>query len=140
MLKKTLVSVLVCLGLSTGVAATELQEDMGKLSGSVSALQMGFFTNDKASTLAAAASLRVEIKQYVGNRETITKLLPADVKYKASIAINSAKMIEKYAKEIESALTNKNMRMIDRQMKTQKAFLEIQNQCFRCHNLVRDWQ
>lgn len=143
MLKKTLVSIIVCLGLTSSVMAQEskdLKEGMGALAGSISALEMGFFTNDKQTTLDAVKMLRENVKKYMGDKDTITNLLPEEVKYKSSIALNSAQMIEKYALEIEKSLTDKDMRMINRQMSTQKAFLEIQNQCFRCHNLVRDWE
>ena len=143
MLKKTLVSVIVCLGLSSTVVSAgnaELKEGMGALSGSVSALQMGFFTNDKKVTLDAVQTLRENVHKYLGDKKKITSLLPAELQYKSSIAVNSAQMIEKNALIIEKALADKNMRMINRQMSTQKALLEIQNQCFRCHNLVRDWE
>lgn len=143
MLRKTLVSVIVCLGLSSTVVSAgnaELKEGMGQLSGSVSALQMGFFTNDKDITLDAVKTLRENVQKYLGDKDKVTKLLPESLQYKSSIAVNSAQMIEKNAIIIEKALADKNMRMINRQMSTQKALLEIQNQCFRCHNLVRDWE
>lgn len=143
MLKKTLMSIVVCLGVaSSGVAqdSINLKEGMGALSGSVSALEMGFFTNDKKATLEAVKMLRTNVEKYIGTKERVTKLLPENLRYKSSIAVNSANMIDKYALEIEKSLNDKNMRMINRQMSTQKAFLEIQNQCFRCHNLVRDWE
>ena len=141
MLKKTLVGLVVCLGLSSGaVASDKLQENMDNLAGSLSGLQMGFLTNDKKMATTSVQSLRKQISVYLDDKDAITKLLPPEIQYKSSIAINSAHMINKYAKEIEKILTDKNMRMIDRQMKSQKAFLNIQNQCFRCHNLVRDWE
>ena len=140
MLKKTLMSLVVCLGLSSSVSATELQNDMGILAGTLSEVQIGFFTNDKKSTLESLDRLQSEVKKYLGDKDTVTKLLPEEVQYKASIAVNSAEMIDKSIVQIKEVLKDKNMRMINRQMKTQKAFLEIQNQCFRCHNLVRDWQ
>lgn len=140
MLKKTFVSLVVCLGLSTNMVANELKSDMGQLAGTVSALEMGFFTNDKKATLEAVSTLRKQVKEFLGDKKSVTLLLPEEVKHKSSIAVNSAEMIEKHAVEIENILINKNVRMIDRQMRTQKAFLEIQNQCFRCHNLVRDWE
>lgn len=140
MLKKTFVSLLVCVGLSSGVSAGELKSDMDKLANDLSVLEMGFLTNDKAATLSAVQTLRAHVNQYLGDKETVTKLLPAEVKYKASIAINSAKMIDKNVDKIEKILKDRSMRMINQQMESQKAFLVIQNQCFRCHNLVRDWR
>ena len=140
MFKKTLMSLVVCIGLSSSVSANELQNDMGILAGDLSGVQIGFFTNDKKATLEALDSLQIAVKKYLGDKDMITKLLPEEIKYKASIAVNSAEMIDKSIVKIKEVLKDKNMRMINRQMKTQKAFLEIQNQCFRCHNLVRDWQ
>jgi len=141
MLKKTLVGLVVCLGLSSGVVASDkLQENMGNLAGSLSSLQMGFLTNDKKMAISSAESLRKHISVYLDDKDAITKLLPSEIQYKSSIAINSAHMINKYALQIEKVLKDKNIRMINRQMRSQKAFLDIQNQCFRCHNLVRDWE
>jgi len=143
MLKKTLVSIVVCLGLAGSVSAQEgttLKADMGELSGNISTLQMGFFTNDRKVTFEAIKTLRANVKKFMGDKATITKLLPSNIKYKSSIAVNSAHMIDKYAAQIEKDLQDRSMSAINREMNTQKAFLEIQNQCFRCHNLVRDWQ
>jgi len=141
MLKKTLLTLVLGLGLSSSLyAGQQLKIDMQQLSATMTEAQIGFFTNDKASTLATIVRLNKETSEILGNKKTITALLPDAVKYKASIAINSAAMISKYSKEIEDILNNKNMRAIDKEMKTQKAFINIQNQCFRCHNLVRDWK
>ena len=140
MLKKTLMGGLVVLGLSTGLLGGELKVEMNQLAGTVTSLEMGFFTNDKKATLEAVSTLRQQVKEYLGDEASVKRTLPANLQYKSSIAVNSAEMIEKYASEIEKILNDKNMRMINRQMGTQKAFLEIQSQCFRCHNLVRDWK
>jgi len=141
MLKKTLLTLILGLGLSSSLyAGTQLKEDMQKLSATMAEAQFGFFTNNKAISLSAITRLKKETSEVLGNKETITALLPDEVKYKASIAINSADMISRYSKEIEDTLNNKNMKAITKEMKAQKAFIEIQNQCFRCHNLVRDWQ
>ena len=141
MLKKSLLSIVLSLGLTVSLGANDkLKAEMGQLAGSLSAVQMGFFTNDKKTTLDSVLTLRKEVENFLGNKETIEGLLPENVKHKASIAINSAEMIKKYSDEIIAVLNDRNMRMINKQMKTQKAFTGIQNQCFRCHNLVRDWQ
>ena len=141
MLKKTLLSLVLTLGLTSSLVANDkLKADMGQLAGTLSAVQMGFFSNDKQATLDSLATLRKEVSTMLGDKETIKGLLPENVQHKASIAINSADMIKKYSDEITAILNDRNMRMINKQMKTQKAFTGIQNQCFRCHNLVRDWQ
>ena len=141
MLKKTLVSLVICAGLASSVSAQdELKADMGKMAAELTAVQMGFFTNDKKETLASILKLRKIVDKTLGDKDTITILLPEEVRYKYSIAVNSAELIDRYVDEIEKILTDKNMRMINRQMSSQKAFLEIEQQCFRCHNLVRDWE
>ncbi len=141
MLKKTLLSLVVAIGLTSSLGANDqLKADMGTLASALSEVQIGFFTNDKYATLKAAAELKKHVQTTLGDKKKITNLLPADLQYKSSIAINSSEMIAKYIDEIEDILTDRNMRMINKQMKSQKAFVEIQNQCFRCHNLVRDWQ
>jgi len=141
MVRKTLLGMILLLGMGvTAVDAGELKQDMDKLASDIYEMQVGFFTNDKAATLTAVDKLKGHVKQYLGDKYTITQLLPDELKYKSSIAVNSATLIEKYANEIENVLNNRDMRMINKQMRTQKAFLGIQNQCFRCHNLVRDWQ
>lgn len=141
MLKKTLLSLVVCAGMVSSLSAQEqLKAEMGKMAADLSAVQIGFYTNDKKATLASLMELKGSVYKSIGDKKTITNLLPEDVKYKSSIAINSAELINRSIDEIEGILKDKNMRMIDRQMKSQKAFLEIQKQCFRCHNLVRDWE
>jgi len=141
MLKKTLLTVVLSLGLASSLyAGDQLRADMQILSATMSDVQFGFFKNDKVATLAAVMKLNKETSEILGDKKTITALLPDEVKYKASIAINSADMISRYAKEIEDVLNDKNMKAIEKEMKTQRSFLDIQNQCFRCHNLVRDWK
>ena len=141
MFKKTLLSLVVCVGLVSSVSAQEeLRADMNKMAADLTAVQIGFFANDKKGTLSSLMDLKGIVYKTIGDKKTITKLLPEEVQYKSSIAINSADLINRYIGEIEEILTDKNMRMINRQMRSQKAFLEIQKQCFRCHNLVRDWQ
>lgn len=141
MLKKQLVGLVFSLGLiSSAVANDALKAEMGTMAGSLSAAEMGFYSNDKKSALSNLLQLKKEVHKTIGDEKTITNLLPEELKYKASIAINSARLIEQNIDEIEATLKDKDMRMINRQMRTQKALLEIQTQCFRCHNLVRDWE
>lgn len=141
MLKKTLLSLVLSLGLTVTLGANDkLKAEMAQLSASLSAVQTGFFTNDKQATLASVLTLKKEVTTMLGDKETIKGLLPEAVQHKTSIAINSADMIKKYSDEIIAVLNDRDMRMINKQMRTQKAFAGIQNQCFRCHNLVRDWQ
>ena len=140
MLKKIFLSLVIGLGLTSTLVAGDLKADMSQLSSTMSEAQIGFYTNNKAATLTAIIKLKKQVHNVLSDKKTITALLPDDVKYKASIAINSAQLIEKYTTQIEKDLNDRSLRMINKQMRTQKAFVEIQKQCFRCHNLVRDWQ
>ena len=139
MLKKALISLVVSYGLATSAVAGELKADMDGLASNLVEIQMGFFTNNTELTLKSTKTLKEHVHRVLGNEDAITKLLPENVKHKASIALNSAEIIEKNVKIIEDAYKDPNSRAINKQMKSQKAFIEIQNQCFRCHNLVRDW-
>lgn len=140
MFKKILLSLVLCLGLSSSVIAADLKKDMDELAKNMAELQMGFYTNDKAMTLNIVSKLTKHVEKTFADEETITALLPNELKYKASIAINSAIIIARDLKDIQTTLADKNMRMIRRQIRTQKALINIQNQCFRCHNLVRSWE
>lgn len=142
MLKKVLISGLLSLGIVSGVSANsyDLKTNMNLLSATFSDVQQGFLTNDEEVTLASLVKFQKEIDELLGDKDNITKLLPDNLKHKASMATNTATMIDKYIAEIESILNDKTVPMIDRQNKSQKAFVDIQVQCFRCHNMVRDWQ
>jgi len=154
MIKKILISGLlsVCVASSLSAAepkaveskvvkpkAVELKEGMNAMSGSLYDLQRSLLTNDKKVALSATKKLRTQLDSVIGNEKTIKALLPEEVKHKSSIAINSAHLIEKAITKIEKTLNDRTMNAINKQMRTQKAYLAIQTQCFRCHNLVRDW-
>lgn len=139
MLKKTLISLVVSYGLATSAIAGELKADMDALASNLVDIQMGFYTNDTDLTLKSTKLLKEHVHRVLGDKDAITKLLPENLKHKASIALNSAEIIEKNVEIIEDTYKDVNARLINKQMKSQKAFIEIQNQCFRCHNLVRDW-
>jgi len=141
MFKKGILGLVISLGLSTGLTANDtLKADMARLAKSVSVAQAGFLANDKAMTLAGVIQLKKDVKEILGDEKSIKVLLPEEIQYKSSIATNTAQMIEKYAGQIETTLNDRSMRMINQQMRTQTAFTEILDQCFRCHNLVRDWK
>ena len=142
MLKKVLLSGLVSLSLATGVNANgfDLKTNMDMLAATFNGVQKGFLTNDKKATLAALDRFQKEMNELLGDKKNIERLLPNEIKHKASMATNAATSINQYADEIRTILKDKNMRMINRQNRSQKAFVNIQKQCFRCHNMVRDWE
>lgn len=142
MFKKVLVSGLVSLSIVSSVSANgyDLKTNMTMLSATFSSVEQGFLTNDKKATLKALDSFQKEIDELLGDKKNIERLLPEDLKHKSSMATNTATSIDKYIDEIRVILKDKNMRMINRQNRSQKAFVNIQQQCFRCHNMVRDWE
>ncbi len=142
MFKKVLVSGLVSLSIVSSVSANgyDLKTNMTMLSATFSSIEQGFLTNDKKATLKALDSFQKEIDELLGDKKNIERLLPEDLKHKSSMATNTATSIDKYIDEIRVILKDKNMRMINRQNRSQKAFVNIQQQCFRCHNMVRDWE
>ncbi|MGB5964198.1 MAG: hypothetical protein WBF77_05680 [Sulfurimonadaceae bacterium] len=97
-------------------------------------------SNDKKVTLESLDRFQKEIDDLLGDKKNIEKLLPKDLKPKAPMATNTATSIDKYIDETRVILKDKNMKMINRQNRSQKAFVNIQIQCFRCHNMVRDWE
>lgn len=141
MLKKILVGGLLSLSIVTSASAgTELLNEMNDLSGGLYEIQRGFLTNNADLTLKSLDNFEKDVKSYLGDEAAIKKLLPKKLKHKSNIAINSANMIGKHIKDIRDVLKDKDLSMMSRQMSSQKAFMEIQYQCFRCHNLVRDWK
>ncbi len=142
MLKKVLIGGLLSFAIVSSASANsyDLKTNMDLLASTFSDVQQGFLTNNEEVTLASLVKFQKEIDELLGDKDNITKLLPDDLKHKASMATNTATMIDKYIAEIKSILNDKKMPMIDRQNKSQKAFVNIQVQCFRCHNMVRDWE
>ncbi|MDA3947166.1 MAG: hypothetical protein PF439_10865 [Helicobacteraceae bacterium] len=142
MLKKVLISGLFCLSIATTANANgyDLATNMKMLASTFLSVQEGFLSNDKASTLVALDKFQKEVDDLLGDKRNIERLLPEDLKHKASMATNTATLMDKYVNEIREDLNDKDMSMIDRQNKTQKIFLNIEGQCFRCHNMVRDWE
>ena len=142
MFKKVLVSGLVSLSIVSSVSANgyDLKTNMTMCLPHFQVQSKAFLTNDKKATLKALDSFQKEIDELLGDKKNIERLLPEDLKHKSSMATNTATSIDKYIDEIRVILKDKNMRMINRQNRSQKAFVNIQQQCFRCHNMVRDWE
>ena len=143
MKKKLVISVLLILGLATASNAGstyDLKTNMNLLSANFSDVQQGILRNDCDVTEVALKKFKKEVDSLLGDRERMKKLLSKDLKKKAVMATNTANNMDKYIAEMQAAISNKSLKKIDRQNRTQKAYLNIQNQCFRCHNMVRDWE
>jgi hypothetical protein len=125
---------------ASAVAQDKLKNEMNALSGGLYNVERGFLLNDKKLTDESLVKFAKDVKEYLGNEEEVAKLLPEKARHKSSIAINSADMIIQSVAKIQEVLSDKSLSEINRQMRSQKEFTNIQSQCFRCHNLVRDWQ
>ena len=139
MLKKVL-GTIVGVGLVTSLSAETLKYDMTVLYNSFSSVQRSFFLNDPDQAVRLLADLKSKSYRILGNEKKIVKLLPEDLKHKSKIAINSGKLIAQYIDEIEAVYYDKSLNGIQAEVKAQQALLNIQNQCYKCHNLVRDWE
>lgn len=139
MLKKSLVGLLLSLGVVSVLSAGDLKNDMSQMSRLVNTIQYGFLANKKDTLDRSVPELRKYVQSLLDNQDAMIKLLPEESQYKSSIAVNSGELIVKYAKEIEDQLNNSNEKMITRHLKAQEALSKMEFQCFRCHNLIRDW-
>jgi hypothetical protein len=139
MLKKTLVSLVISAGLVSSLGAETLKHDMNVLATSLSTVQRAFLLNDKAKSIRLLADLKKNITHTLGTKEKVVALLPKNLRYRSRIAINSGKMINQYIGEINEVFADKKISNIEAQMETQDTLLNIQAQCYKCHNLVRDW-
>jgi len=84
-------------------------------------------------------STEIKNKAY---REKMMALLPKDMKnkkHKVSVAMESGRKIKVAVRNLREAIENKgNLSLRKQQARSQKAYANITNACFQCHNLVRD--
>ena len=113
---------------------------MNILATSLASVQRGFLLNDRDKTVKLLADLKTHVYHVLGNEKKVVALLPEKLKYKSRIAVNSGKMIRTYIDEIEGIYYDKTLTPIKAQMEAQSALVNIQVQCYKCHNLVRDWK
>ena len=139
MFKKSIAGVVISLSIVSSLNAEVLKQDMDALESSLIAVQHGFLLNDRKTALLLLADFKKNVNKVLGSKEKVVSLLPDKLKNKSSIALNSGKMIDSYLQEIDSIANDKNLTPIKARIKAQEAFLNIQTQCFKCHNLVRDW-
>jgi len=139
MFKKALVSLVVSAGIVSSLNAETLKHDMNILATSLSSVQRAFLLNDREKSVRLLIDLKKNITHTLGNKEKVVNLLPDELKFKSRIAINSGKMINQYIEQIDAIYEDKSLKHIEAQMEAQDALLNIQVQCYKCHNLVRDW-
>jgi len=140
MFRKTLLSLVVGAGIVSNLGAESLKTDMNILATSLASVQRGFLLNDRDKTVKLLADLKTHVYHVLGNEKKVVALLPEKLKYKSRIAVNSGKMIRTYIDEIEGIYYDKTLTPIKAQMEAQSALVNIQVQCYKCHNLVRDWK
>jgi hypothetical protein len=140
MLKKFIVGSLVCLSVASASSNEyDLKTNMNLLGSEISQVQDAFLRGDKKVAIDGLEKLQKHIGPLF-EEKNIKGMLPEDMKHKASIAENSAKMMAQSIDKIEGILKDRNLRAVDRSKNAQREFQNIQTQCFRCHNLVRDWK
>lgn len=139
MLKKSLVSLVISAGIVSSLNAETLKHDMNVLATSLSSVQRAFLLNDRKKSVRLLADLKKNITHTLGSKEKVVNLLPDELKYKSRIAVNSGKMINQYIQQIDEIYGDKSLTNVKAQMEAQDALLNIQVQCYKCHNLVRDW-
>ncbi|WP_297441764.1 hypothetical protein [Sulfurimonas sp.] len=139
MLKRTFASLVVSAGLVSSLGAETLKHDMNVLATSLASTQRAFLLNDREKAVRLLADLKKNIDHTLGTKEKVVALLPEELKYKSRIAINSGKMINHYIDQINETFADKKLSDIQVQMESQESLLHIQAQCYKCHNLVRDW-
>ena len=139
MLKKTLVGLVISAGLVSSLGAESLKYDMEILAANLASTQRAFLLNDKKQSVKLLADLKKSIHHTLGSKEKVVALLPKDVKYRSRIAVHSGRMITQYIDQIDEVFADKKISNLEAEMETQDALLHIQAQCYKCHNLVRDW-
>ncbi|WP_457744969.1 hypothetical protein [Sulfurimonas sp.] len=139
MFKKTLVSLVVSAGIVSSLNAETLKHDMNILATSLSSVQRAFLLNDREKSVRLLVNLKKNITHTLGSTKKVINLLPDKLKYKSRIAVNSGKMINQYIHQIDDIYADKSLTNIQAEMEAQDALLNIQVQCYKCHNLVRDW-
>lgn len=140
MVKNIVIKTLIVTGLVSGLSAADydLKSNMHQMSMEMLAVQQGIMSNNDEATLDALKRFKSSVDDLLGDKDSITKLLPDSKKANAPMAVNSAHTLNLYMDEISTAINNKDLDDLQKQNKTQKAFMNIQGQCFHCHNLARD--
>ncbi|MGB5966627.1 MAG: hypothetical protein WBF77_12995 [Sulfurimonadaceae bacterium] len=140
MVKNIVIKTLIVTGLVSGLSAADydLKSNMRQMSMEMLAVQQGIMSNSDKATLDALKQFKSSVNHLLGDEDSITKLMPDSKKANAPMAVNSAHTINQYMDEISAAINNKNLNDLEKHSKTQKAFMNIQGQCFHCHNLARD--
>ncbi|NOQ30762.1 MAG: hypothetical protein GQ570_06535 [Helicobacteraceae bacterium] len=144
MLKKNLLSTIAAIAITvTSVQATndyDLKTNMQLLNAELSTVRDGFITGDNKTIKEALKKFSENARDLLSNKEHIKSMLPKDVAYKANIAVNASKAIDKNVGIIEEMLNYRNTQSTSRKNKNaQEAFLAIERACFSCHSLVRDY-
>lgn len=139
MFKKVLVGTVIGLGMFSSVGAETLKYDMSVLYNNFSAVQRSYFVNNSKQAMKLLTDLKMNTDRVLGNEEKIKALLPSELQHKSKIATTSGRLIMEEINKIEAIYYDKSLNRIQAAVKAQEALTNIQVQCFKCHNLVRDW-
>ncbi len=139
MVKKILVGIVVSASIVSALSADTLKDGMKKLEHSFLSVQNAYLLNDRDNAMKALSDLRINVHHYLGTDEKVRKLLPADLKDREKIGVNSGRLIKESITNIENIYFSKKLNKIQAEVKAQDELINIEKQCFKCHNLVRDW-
>lgn len=139
MFKKIVISTIATACLVSGLQADKIKTEMGVLTNSLAAAQRAFMENDRDKSIRLLADLKISIHKVLGSERKVLKLLPKDLQHKKKIALTTGRLINENIDAIQAIYFDESLSNIQAQMKSQEGMLDIQRQCYKCHNLVRDW-
>jgi len=139
MVKKILVGIVVSASIVSALSADTLKDGMKKLEHSFLSVQGAYLLNDRDNAMKALSDLRINVHHYLGTDEKVRTLLPKDLKDREKIGVNSGRLIKESITKIENIYFSQNLNKIQAEVKAQDELINIEKQCFKCHNLVRDW-
>ena len=140
MLNKILITAVATVCIVSNLSATEkIKTEMGVLTNSLASVQRAFMENDRDKSIRLLADLKISINKVLGSERKVLKLLPKELQEKSKIALNTGRIINENIASIEAIYFDDSLTNIQAQMNSQEKILDIQRQCYKCHNLVRDW-
>lgn len=140
MLKKIVMGTVASICLVSSLNAANIKQEMNVLTNSLSSVQRAFMENDRDKSIRLLADLKINIHKVLGSEKKVHKLLPDKFQDKTKIALTTGKIINENIYKIEAIYYDESLNALQAQMKSQEVLLDIQRQCFKCHNLIRDWE
>jgi hypothetical protein len=139
MLNKIVLTAVASFCIASSLSADKIKTEMGILSNSLSSVQRAFMEDDRDKSIRLLADLKISIHKVLGSERKVLKLLPKELQDKKNIALNTGKIINENIDKIQAIYFDESLTNIQAQIQSQELILDIERQCFKCHNLVRDW-